>query len=76
MNSYIFIDGPVLWIIIGFIAFLLLWVMYLSFHCMSVERTNDKLKEENKCFKTNISLKDSEIRYLKFKLSYKHPEVE
>lgn len=72
MNSYIFIDGPVLWVVIGFIFLLLVWLLYFSFHCTKLEKSNDKLKAENRKLRKDLS----NIRYQLYRGTYKTPEVE
>ena len=67
MESFIFIDGPVMWVVIGFIAFLLLGFAFFALRCLAVEVQNDELIADNtRLYK---ELKEEQDRL--YKLSFK-----
>lgn len=72
MNSCIFIDGIILWIILAVI--LLIFFGFICFGLMNLklEKQKDRLKDENKSLKRKVALLKEEY----YKATYKIPEVE
>lgn len=71
MNSYIFIDGPVMWMILILIVLVLLGYFYFACRCLAVEKTNDRLKAVNKKLRYELSATQDKL----YKATYKTPEV-
>jgi hypothetical protein len=72
MNSYIFIDGPVLWVVVGIIIFLILIAAACSLVGTAAQIENEKLKRENANLKRALSLTQHEY----YKKTFKVPEVD
>ena len=71
MESYIFIDGPVMWVVLMLIAFVLFGFFYFACKCLDTEMAIDRLKAHN----TKLREKLSETQDKLYKATYKPPEV-
>lgn len=59
MESFIFIDGAVLWVTIALITFFILSSVFFSLRCLTVEIKNDRLTEDNaELYKELLETKD------------------
>lgn len=72
MDSYVFIDGIVLWIILAIFLFIFFGFVYMCLKNSEIEKKNLKLKRENEKLREEVVLwKDKHYR-----ATYKTPEVE
>lgn len=55
MNSYIFIDGPVLWFVIAMIIIFMFFGILMSLINASIQKECDKVKRENAYLKRKLS---------------------
>ena len=72
MNSYIFIDGPVLWVVVGIIFIIIALAVASSLVGTAAQIENEKLKRENAKLKRALSITQQEY----YKKTFKVPEVD
>lgn len=72
MNSYIFIDGPVLWVVMALIVVLIIGFIYFGFHCVEVEKANDRLRASNTKLRRELSATQDKL----YRATYRTPEVD
>lgn len=72
MNSFIYIDGIVLWVCVGvFLLFLFTFVIVACAY-MKVEKDNYVLKEKNKKLRAELSITQDKL----YKATFKVPGVD
>lgn len=71
MDSYIFIDGPVMWVVLVLIGLVLFGFFYFACRCLDMEKANDRLKARN----TKLRQELSETQDKLYRATYKTPEV-
>ena len=67
MNSYIFIDGPVLWFVIAMMVFFMFFGIMMSLINASIQKECNKVKREN----ANLKRKLSYIQDEHYRTNYK-----
>lgn len=72
MDSYILIDGPVMWIILVLIALILLGIFYFACRCLDMEMENDRLKARNAKLRQELSETQDKL----YRATYKTLEVD
>ena len=71
MDSYILIDGPVMWLILVLIALIVLGFFYFACRCLDMEMENDRLKARNAKLRQELSETQDKL----YRATYKTPEV-
>ena len=72
MNSFIYIDGIVLWLCMAILLMMLITYVIVGCAYIKVERNNYTLKEKNKKLKVELSVAQEKL----YKVNFKVPEVD
>ena len=72
MDSFIYIDGVILWVIAAIVLFIIFTFIIVSCAFMKSERENYNMKEENEKLKKQLSVTQEEL----YKATFKVPDVD